>query len=181
MLINPNIVDKLCEEAGQSKTQKAIEYKDENKIKVLETNIENQNTFEIKAIAKGSEAYRTYIAIKDGEVEDVSCQCVDYYNHYSVCKHTLASVLQCQEECEKRDNDENETSAVSMDSEILENVIERSKDQKIGHRNFKQIVNIFYNEEIENIDEDIKEIKTKGTIKLEPKIYYDKFANEMKV
>ena len=181
MLINPNIVDKLCEEAGQFKTQKAIEYKDENKINVLETNIENQNTFEIKAIAKGSKAYRTYIAIKDGEVEDVSCQCVDYYNHYSVCKHTLASVLQCQEECEKRDNDENETSAVSMDSEILENVIERSKDQKIGHRNFKQIVNIFYNEEIENIDEDIKEIKTNGTIKLEPKIYYDKFANEMKV
>ena len=29
MLINPNIVDKLCEEAGQFKTQKAIEYKDE--------------------------------------------------------------------------------------------------------------------------------------------------------
>ena len=77
MQINSNIIDKLCEEAGQAKTQKAIKYKEENKIRILDANFENQNTFEIKAIAKGTKDYKTYISIKNGEVEDVSCQCVD--------------------------------------------------------------------------------------------------------
>ena len=50
------------------------------------------------------------------------------------------------------------------------------------YRNFKQIVNIFYNEEIEEIaeDNDMK-IKDKGTIRIEPKIIYDKFLGDMKV
>lgn len=49
------------------------------------------------------------------------------------------------------------------------------------YRNFKQIVNIFYNEEVEginNIEEDVKKL---GDIKIEPKIYYDKFAGDMKI
>lgn len=51
-----------------------------------------------------------------------------------------------------------------------------------NHRNFKQIVNIFYNEEIEEIDHDEEiALKNKGTIKLEPKIIYDKFSGDMKV
>ncbi len=51
-----------------------------------------------------------------------------------------------------------------------------------NYRNFKQIVNTFYNEEIEeiNYDEEII-LKNKGTVKLEPKITYDKFSGDMKV
>lgn len=48
------------------------------------------------------------------------------------------------------------------------------------HRSFKQIVTTFYNEEIEGIEEET-ELKNKGTIKLEPKIFYDKFTGDMKV
>ena len=53
---------------------------------------------------------------------------------------------------------------------------------KNHYRNFKQIVNTFYNEEIEeiNYDEEII-LKNKGTIKLEPKVIYDKFSGDMKV
>lgn len=48
------------------------------------------------------------------------------------------------------------------------------------YKNFKHIVNIFYNEEIEgiNVQEEIKKI---GTIKIEPKIFYDKFSGDMKI
>ena len=50
------------------------------------------------------------------------------------------------------------------------------------YRSFKQIVNIFYNEEINNIgSEEETIIKNKGTIKIEPKIIYDKFSGDMKV
>lgn len=56
------------------------------------------------------------------------------------------------------------------------------KNIESNYRNFKQIVNTFYNEEIEeiNYDEEIT-LKNKGSIKLEPKIVYDKFSGDMKV
>lgn len=45
------------------------------------------------------------------------------------------------------------------------------------YKNFKQIVNTFYNEEIDDISQDEEIVlKNKGTIKLEPKIIYDKFS-----
>lgn len=59
---------------------------------------------------------------------------------------------------------------------------ESSKNIDNQYRNFKQIVNTFYNEEIEeiNYEEDII-LKDRGTLKLEPKIIYDKFSGDMKV
>ena len=45
------------------------------------------------------------------------------------------------------------------------------------YKNFKQIVNTFYNEEIDDISQDEEvELKNKGTVKLEPKIIYEKFS-----
>ena len=45
-------------------------------------------------VYKRQEEYNTYIFVKNGEVEDITCDCPDYYNHYGVCKHTLATVLE---------------------------------------------------------------------------------------
>ena len=50
-----------------------------------------------------------------------------------------------------------------------------------NYKNFKQIVNIFYNEELEGISETTENIKKSGNIKIEPEIYYDKFAGDMKI
>ena len=52
---------------------------------------------------------------------------------------------------------------------------------KEEYKNFKQIVNIFYNEEIAGINEDKEKIKKEGTIKIEPRIFYDKFSGDMKI
>ena len=49
------------------------------------------------------------------------------------------------------------------------------------YKNFKNIVNIFYNEELEGISESPEEIKHSGTIKIEPKVFYDKFSSDMRV
>lgn len=49
------------------------------------------------------------------------------------------------------------------------------------YKNFKNIVNIFYNEELEGISESPEEIKHSGTIKIEPKVFYDKFSGDMRV
>lgn len=61
-------------------------------------------------------------------------------------------------------------------------MLENHKEIENNYRNFKQIVNIFYNEEIEEMDHDEEmTLKNKGTIKIEPKIIYDKFSGDMKV
>ena len=49
------------------------------------------------------------------------------------------------------------------------------------YKNFKNIVNIFYNEELEGISDSPEEIKHSGTIKIEPKVFYDKFSGDMRV
>ena len=51
---------------------------------------------------------------------------------------------------------------------------------KEEYKNFRQIVNTFYNEEIEGIDIEEK-LKKPGTIKIEPKIFYDKILGDMKI
>ena len=59
--------------------------------------------------------------------------------------------------------------------------IEQEKNQA-NYRGFKQIVNIFYNEELEGMhDEEEITLKNKGSIRLEPKIIYDKFSGEIKI
>ena len=175
MLINNIIIDRLCEDAGEARTQKAIRYKNANKVRIKEDHYIDQNNFEIRAEVTGTISYRTYISIKDGEVEDVNCECPDYYNHYGICKHTLASVLEYKDANNagyiKKAQENNVFNGISRNN-ISKNMVE--------HRNFKQIVNTFYNEEIDNMDTE-KTVSVKENIKLQPKIFYDKFANELKV
>ena len=52
---------------------------------------------------------------------------------------------------------------------------------KDEYKNFKQIVNIFYNEEVERMDTESEQLKKPGTIRIEPKIFYDKFSGDMKI
>ena len=52
---------------------------------------------------------------------------------------------------------------------------------KSRYRNFNKIVNILYNDEIENINGNELNKKNNKQIKLEPQIMYDKFSGNMKV
>ena len=49
------------------------------------------------------------------------------------------------------------------------------------NKNFKKIVNILYNEEIQNINGEEVEEKNTGIINIEPRIIYDKFTGNMKM
>ena len=59
--------------------------------------------------------------------------------------------------------------------------VEKMSVNKDEYKNFKQIVNIFYNEEIERMDTESEQLKKPGTIRIEPKIFYDKFSGDMKI
>lgn len=167
MLVNHNIIDNLCKDAGESRTQKALRYKEQERVKIKKYEYENPMNFEISAEVEGSDIYDTYILVKNGEIENITCDCPDYYNYYGVCKHTLATVLKFSEYSEnERKNKE----------------LTKVKEKK-EYINFAQIVNTIYNEELNDIDSGVEaeQTKNKGTIKIEPKIIYDKFSKEMKV
>lgn len=53
--------------------------------------------------------------------------------------------------------------------------------EKEEYKNFKQIVHIFYNEEIEKIKPCKENTKKPGDIKIQPQIFYDKFLGDMKI
>ena len=97
MLVNHNIIDNLCKDAGESRTQKALRYKEQERVKIKKYEYENPMNFEISAEVEGSDIYDTYILVKNGEIENITCDCPDYYNYYGVCKHTLATVLKFSE------------------------------------------------------------------------------------
>lgn len=165
MLVNQRILDNLCKDAGEKRVQKATTYSEQGRVEITHVEYEDSKNFEIRGMVVGNEIYKTYLSVHNGEVEDVTCSCQDYYNHYGVCKHTLASVL-----------------TFSEDSNPVIKTIPNHTNNTNHYRSFKQIVNTFYNEEIDEINHDEEiEIKNKGTIKIEPKIIYDKFSGDMKV
>lgn len=167
MLVTSKIIDELCESAGSVRVQKAKNYKNQGRVNLKKVNYENNNNFEIRADVIGNEIYSTYIQVKNGEIEDIRCDCPDYHNTYGVCKHTLATVLFFNEhELEKK---------LDNNNEII------SKEKK-NYNVFHQIVKTMYNEELESIDSELEvELKNQGKIKIEPQIIYDKFTKEMKI
>ena len=169
MLVNKTILDNLIIDAGESRFQKAKKYEEEERVKITDIKYEDERNFEVKAIVIGKEQYKTYISIHNGEVNDITCTCKDYYNNYGVCKHTLATVISFSKG--------NKNMIQNNKNEI------KNKNEMNKYRNFKKIVNIFYNEEVEQIEQnnDETEIKSKGSIKIEPRILYDKFLGDMKV
>ncbi len=75
-----------------------------------------------------------------------------------------------------------------IDKQFLQKEYQENKkyiDQErneANYRGFKQIVNTFYNEELEGMqDEEEIILKNKGSIRLEPKIIYDKFSGDIKI
>lgn len=165
MVVNQRVLDNLCRDAGEKRVQKARDYCKKRKVEINKVEYEDSKNFKISARVIGTESYKTYLSICDGEVEDITCNCQDYYNHYGVCKHTLASILTFAE-----------------DGTPTTRSISTHTNNTNYYRGFKQIVNTFYNEEIEEINQEEEiAIKNKGTIKIEPKIIYDKFSGDMKV
>ena len=181
MLINHEIIEDLYKDAGEARKKRAIEYQKQERIRIKNIEYENELNFSISANVIGNKVYKTYISVRNGMVEDVTCTCEDYYNHYGICKHTLASVLefinnpQYNEEIVETEEENEEMKENKHD--LLLNI--KTGNEKFN--SFKQIVNSFYQEEVEGISDEEDEIKQKGTIRIEPIIYYEKFSGDIKV
>ena len=181
MLINHIILEDLYKDAGEKRKQKALEYQKQGRVKIRNIDYQDDMNFELSANVIGTENYKTYINIKNGIVEDVTCTCEDYYNNYGICKHTLASILEFIKNPQYIEQYVNKTNKDEEKIYDNHNLFNKTRLEHQSYRNFKQIVNIFYQEEVEGISDEEDEIKQKGNKKIEPVIYYEKFSGDLKV
>ena len=169
MIIKSEIINELYEDAGDIRVQKARLYVRTGRVEIKKVNYEDDENFEITGLVTGQEIYRTHVCVEDGEIQDVTCECADYQNRYASCKHIVATVMEFVQN--------------SKYEEMLKNKLDINKslngDSK--YRSFKQIVNSFYSEEMQEIEKEKLQEEANQKIKIEPKIIYDKYTNRLSV
>ena len=170
MLVNKEIENELYYDAGDTRVQKARLYVRTGRTKIEKINYNDENNFEITGKVTGQEIYRTHIYIEDAEIADVTCECIDYQNRYAACKHIVATMM------EFANNSKYEEMLKSKDSTNINKMLRT--DSK--YRSFKQIVNELYAEEMKEIEQAEKKEETEK-IKIEPKIIYDKYTNNLRI
>jgi len=170
MLVNKEIENELYHDAGDTRVQKARLYVRTGRTKIEKINYNDENNFEITGKVTGQEIYRTHIYIEDAEIEDVTCECIDYQNRYAACKHIVATMM------EFANNSKYEEMLKIKNSVDINKMLR--KDSK--YRSFKQIVNELYAEEMREIEESNNHEETEK-IKIEPKVIYDKYTNNLRI
>ena len=171
MLVENEIINELYIDAGEARVQKARIYVRTGRTEIEKMHYEDRKNFNITGKVTGQEVYRTHIGIKDGEIEDVTCECIDYQNRYAACKHIVATMMEFTENPKYKEILKNKNSIE----------INRSLNIDSKYRSFKQIVNKFYAEEMQQIQQEKDKELKKEKVKIEPKIIYDKYTNKLKL
>ena len=177
MIVNPKILEEICNSAGPNREIKAKEYVTQKKVNIKKVTYENSNNFEIHSNVKGNgDVYDVYIQAAKGEIEDVSCDCEDYHSNYGTCKHILATLLEFN-------NNENYVRIFAGEGQEKQSDIamyKKYQKQEEKYRNFRQLLHTFY----PNYEEEKTENKNRITlhsIKLEPKLIYNSYLKTLKL
>jgi len=173
MFINDEIINELYEGAGETRYNKANNLYKETKVKITKVIYENKNNFDLHGeVIEDKTIYDTYINVKAGEIQNLECICLDNSKNYCTCAHILATML------EFTNNKVYEE--LYAGSARLEKKSENTR-KNIEYRNFKQILNTFYNKEIEVQFENEDIVRGNHKIKIFPKIIFDKIYKEIKI
>lgn len=177
MIINPEIIRELCSEAGETRKEKAQSYVRQKKVNITKVIYDDINNFEIRSKVKGNGSiYNVHIKVENEEIEDVSCDCPDYYEHYGTCKHILATAIEFSQ-------NDNYLRIFSDRTEDIQNdvsILKKYQKQEEKYRNFKQLIHTFYpvHEEENN---NLKQKMLPHTVKLEPKLIYNTYLKTLKL
>ena len=171
MLVNNEIIQELYEDAGSTRVEKARLYMRTGRTEIEKINYDNPENFEITGKVTGQDVYRTHICVSHNEIEDVTCECADYQGRYAACKHIVATMMEFTEKTKYE--------------EMLkkQNRIEINKNLNVDskYRSFKQIVNTFYAEEMQEISQANEQEENKEKVRIEPKLIYDKYINNLRI
>ena len=140
MIVNPKILTELRDAAGTIRKEKAEEYVNKKRVTIKKVIYENINNFEIRSKVKENEdIYNVHIKVEKGEIEDISCDCLDYHEHYATCTNILASTIEFE-------SNENYIRIFSGEKEEKQSDVEiykKYQNKKEKYRNFKQLINTF--------------------------------------
>ena len=176
MIVNPQILNELCDEAGRAREQRAEDYVNRKRVSIKKVIYNDMNNFEIRSIVKGSgDIYDVHIKVEKGEIEDVSCECPDYYEHYGTCKHILATAIEFNQ-------NESYIRIFSGEKEEKQSDIamyKKYQKQEEKYRDFKQLIHTFYPSHEQ--EEVAKNKILPRSIKLEPKLIYNSYLKTLKL
>lgn len=159
MLVDKKIMDEIYGSTGIERLNRAREYFLQGKVNIIKSNYNNPNEFYVEGMVNGKSGYyRTCIDVRDGEIEDIHCECLDYERSYGSCKHIAATLLQ-------------------FTDEMNNNGIQNTK--KIKYLDYKQLIDNFYEEEVTQKTEEI--INKNNNIKLVPKLFYDEYEGQLRI
>lgn len=173
MLVNKEIINELYFDAGDERVQKSRLYVKTRRAAIEKINYKDENNFEITGKVTGQEVYRTHISVEDGEIIDVTCECQDYQRRYAACKHIVATMMEFDNNSQYEE--------MIKGSNVVD--LHRTLRTSSKYRNFKQIVNEFYAEEMQEIEQSNEQEKyeTQEKVKIEPKLIYDKYASNLRI
>ena len=94
-MVNPELLEDLCYDAGTTRKDKAMEYVAKKRVDITKVIYEDNKNFELKAKVKGTnDNYDVYIKVQNNELEDLRCNCPDYQKNYAACKHIVATMVE---------------------------------------------------------------------------------------
>lgn len=163
MFINQTVANEIYEESGAGRLARARNYVKEKRVSIESTYYEDMNNFSVNSIVDGNfDEYKVRISVVNAEINELSCECIDYESHYGTCKHIAATLLEV-------DGNPKYTG-------------EKQKVKKERYTDFKDLLDTFYQDEIKIVEEKEEEVSNLDTqIELIPKLIYDSYSKEMKV
>lgn len=171
MLVDDEIIEELYYDAGNERVQKARLYVKTQRVEIEKINYNDKDNFDITGNVTGQDIYRTHISVEGGEIIDVTCECPDYQSRYAACKHIVATMMEF-------DTNSQYERLIRGLGNVNQNKMLRSD---LKYRSFKQIVNEFYAEEMQEIEEEKEQESNIEKVRLEPKLIYDRYSNNMRV
>ena len=167
MHINEKLAQEIYDDIGEERLRKANNYVRQGRVKITKAIYDNPNNFEITAEIDGNyDDYITKIKVVDGELEEASCECPDYYSRYGSCKHIAATLIKFKQ-------------TKYWDQNYIE-----GNQTKANTRfaTFRKVVTELYNEELQEINsEEGEELPEDKKIKLEPKVIVDRYDSTLKL
>lgn len=165
MFIKQTLANEIYESVGKIKIDKAQDYIKNKKVYVKSTYYENMNNFSINAIVNDEqENYNVKISSKNGELDELHCQCPEYETNYGTCEHIVATLMEVDGNPKYSDNEENKIKV-------------REK-----YTDFKDLINTFYEEEMKSLEDNEQIINhLDKQVKIVPKIIFDNYSKEMKI
>ena len=177
MVVTQELLEDLYNSAGQERKQRASEYVLQKRINITKVIYDNSQNFEVRSKVRGNNGnYNVFIKVENNEIQNLTCECQDYHEHYGACKHILATMMEFS-------SNNQYVRIFAGQNKLKENDINiyKSYDKREEkYRTFKQVINAFYNSNYEKSEERKTQILP-HSVKIEPKIIYGTFNKNMKI